>query len=145
MFANEIVSDSEKICIDDLVELETKYNFRFPNDLKSFYIQYNGGKLQKREVYLQDGDWESSTVFHGFYTIKNKLSKKLEDTKEDWWIKGLIPFGYDEGGEDFCFSTRKFDYGCIYYFMSDCLDDENPENALLKVSENFTQFINEMN
>ena len=36
------------------------------------------------------------------------------------------------------------DYGCIYYFMSDCIDDENPENAFLKVSESFSQFINNM-
>ena len=145
MFTNEIISESKKICIDDLVELERKYNFRFPDDFKSFYLQYNGGKPKRREVYLQDEDWESSTSFHGFYTIKSRLEKKLEDIYEDWWIRGLIPFGYDEGGEDFCFSTRDFDYGCIYYFMSDCLDDENPENALVKVSESFTQFINEMN
>ncbi len=145
MFTNEIISDCEKTCIDDLAELEKEYKFRFPNDFKSFYLQYNGGKPKRREVCLQDGNWKSSTRFHSFYTIKSELANKLKDIYEDWWIKGLIPFGYDEGGEDFCFSTRDSDYGCIYYFMSDCLDDEAPENALIKVSESFTQFINDMN
>ena len=58
--------------------------------------------------------------------MKNKFEKSLKDVyDENWWIKGFVPFGYDEGGETFCFSTRACDYGCIYYFMSDCIDDEN--------------------
>lgn len=146
MSNNEIISTCEKASIDDLTELEQKYDFIFPDDLKLFYTQYNGGKPRKKQVYLQDGDWESSTRFHGFYSINVDFEKALNNVyNEDWWIKGFIPFGYDEGGETFCFSTRAYDYGYIYYFMSDCIDDENPEDAFVKVSESFSQFINNMN
>lgn len=145
IFTNEIISNCEKAVLDDLVKIEQEYNFIFPDDLKFFYTQYNGGKPRKRGVCLQDGDWESSTIFHGFYSVKSEFEKALKDVYiEDWWIKGFIPFGYDAGGEMFCFSARTFDYGCIYYFMSDCIDDEKPENAYLKVSESFSQFINNM-
>ncbi len=145
MFTNEIISDCEKAFIGDLIELEAEYDFIFPDELKLFYSQYNGGKPRKRAVCLQEGDWRSSTRFHGFYSIKLAFEKALKNVYfEEWWIKGFIPFGYDEGGETFCFSTRTHDYGCIYYFMSDCIDDENPENAFLKVSESFSQFINNM-
>ena len=100
---------------------------------------------KKKEVCLQDGDWKSNTRFHGFYPVNNKFEKALKNVNdESWWIKGFIPFGYDEGGETFCFSTRNNDYGCIYYFMSDFIDEENPEDAYLKVSEKFSEFINNM-
>lgn len=145
MFTNEIISNSEKASPEDLSELEQKYNFTFPDDLKFFYTQYNGGKPVSRVVCLKDEDWESDTRFHGFYSINGDFEKALNNVcEEDWWIKCFIPIGYDEGGEDFCFSTRPSDYGAIYYFMSDCIDDEDPEAAYLKVSDSFSQFINNM-
>lgn len=145
MFTNEIISECEKALLDDLIGIEQEYDFIFPDDLKIFYTQYNGGKPLKREVCLQDGDWKSSTRFHGFYSVKDEFVKALENVSdEEWWIKGFIPFGYNQGGETFCFSTRTHDYGCIYYFMSDCIDEENLEEAYLKVSENLAQFINDM-
>ena len=77
--------------------------------------------------------------------MRTEFEKALKNVyAEDWWINEFIPFGYDEGGETFCFSTRTYDYGCIYYFMSDCIDDDNLENAYLKVGDNFFQFINNM-
>lgn len=145
MFTNEIISDCEKAILEDLIKLEQAYDFTFSDEFKTFYTQYNGGKPKKRIVCLQDGDWKSSTRFHGFYSMKVEFEKALKDVyAEDWWLKGFIPFGYDEGGETFCFSTRTSDFGCIYYFMSDCIDEENPENAYLKVSDNLSQFINNM-
>lgn len=145
MFTNEIVSACEKACIDDLTELEEEYGFKFPNDIKLFYLQYNGGKPTRRKVCLQEEQWTSNTSFHGFYTVKNELANILKEIYlEDWWIKWLIPFGFDEGGENFCFSTRNYDYGSIYYFISECIDEENPENALVKVNRNFVEFINDM-
>lgn len=145
MFTNEIMSACEKASIDDLTELEAEYGFQFPDEIKLFYLEYNGGKPKRREVCLQEENWKSSTSFHGFYTVKNKLANVLKEIYfEDWWIKWLIPFGYDDGGENFCFSTRDSDYGSIYYFMSECIDEEDPDNALVKVGENFVRFINDM-
>lgn len=145
MFTNEIISDCKKALLADLINIEQEYGFIFPDEFKLFYTQYNGGKPRKREVCLQNGDWRSSTRFHGFYPMRTEFEKALKNVyAEDWWINEFIPFGYDEGGETFCFSTRTYDYGCIYYFMSDCIDDDNLENAYLKVGDNFFQFINNM-
>lgn len=145
MFTNQILSAGEGACIEDLSELEAEYDFKFPDEIKLFYLQYNGGKLKRTEVCLQEENWKSSTSFHKFYTVKNELANILKSVYfEDWWIKWLIPFGHDDGGETFCFSTRAYDYGSIYYFISDCIDEETPENALVKVGENFSQFINDM-
>ena len=145
MFTNEILSTCEKACADDLSELEEVYGFKFPNEMKLFYLQYNGGNLKRREVCLQKEDWKSSTSFHKFYTVKGEFENILKEVYfEDWWIKWLIPFGHDDGGEHFCFSTRDCDYGSIYYFVSECIDDENPENAFVKVGGNLIEFINNM-
>ena len=79
MFTNEIISDCENAVLDDLIKPEQEYNFIFPDEFKFFYTQFNGGKPKKREVCLQDGEWKSSTRFHGFYPVKNKFEKELRD------------------------------------------------------------------
>lgn len=148
MFKNNIWSDYTGITDEDLTAIEKEYNFKFPEDLKEFYLTYNGGNLEKKEVCLQKDDWISFIRFHGFYSIKKGysiLENKLKiNYLDDWWIKWLIPFGYDEGGNEFCFSTRDYEYGCIYYFLSDDYDEDYPDDSIIKVGENFTDFINSM-
>lgn len=150
MFTNKIEPNYTGITLEDLVAIEKEYNFKFPEDLKDFYLKYNAGKLEKKVVRLQVDDWSSSTLFGEFYSIKKGTFTLEEALKmnylDDWrtqW-RWLIPFANDAGGEDFCFSIRDADYGCIYYLESDNLDEENPENSVIKVGENFTDFINSM-
>ena len=150
MFTNKIVPNNTGITLEDLTAIEKEYDFKFPEDIKEFYLKYNAGKLEKRVVRLQVDDWIGYTTFGEFYSVKTgdfTLEQKLEMQYEDDWRirwKWLVPFGSDEGGEDFCFSIRDCDYGYIYYFESDNLDEDNPENSVIKVGDNFTDFINNM-
>ena len=147
MFTNKIESNHTGITLEDITSIEKEYNFKFPEDLKEFYLKYNAGKLEKKIIRLDGDDY---LRFHCFYSIKigySILEEVLKDAyTDDWRIKWkwLIPFGYDEGGEEFCFSIRDFDYGCIYLFNTEELDEDNPENSVIKVGENFTDFINSM-
>lgn len=149
MFINRIKSDNVTISEEDLIKIEKEYDFKFPNDLREFYLIYNGGMPERNEVYLELEDWNATTKFHGFYAIKKNGQCPLEkilktNYHEEWWIRWLIPFGYDEGGEDFCFSIRESDYGSIYYVSSDCIDEDNPEETLILVADSFKKFINKM-
>lgn len=136
-----LISDA----LEDILGIEKEYDCKFSEEFKIFFSQYNGGKLVNREVALESGDWKSSTRFHGFYGIKKKISEALKDVvDESWWVEGFTPFGYDEGGESFCISTRYEDFGAVYYFMSDCIDEDDKEEAFLKVAESFVEFINRM-
>ena len=145
MFKNIISPNYTGITSEDLTAIEKEYNFTFPEDLKEFYLKYNAGKLEKKIIRLSGDDY---LKFHCFYSIKMGYTTLEETLKiiyfDDWWVKWLIPFGYDEGGNDFCFSIRDFEYGSIYYFDSECIDEDHPENYLIRIGGNFTDFINSM-
>lgn len=146
MFENIIVQDTKNMCTDeDILKIESKFNFKFPDEFKLFYLKYGSGKIKKNNVHLQSENWSTITRFHGFYNINNGIEKELENIYyEDWWYKYMIPFGYDEGGEDFCFSVDPSEYGTIYYFMSDSINESNSKEAYIKIADNLIEFINNM-
>lgn len=106
----------------------------------SSYLKYNAGKLEKNLYATGDNDF----IFQGFYSIKHgyaTLNEKLRlNYNDDWWSKKFIPFGYDGGGNLFCFSK---DMGEIYYIYEDDSDDD--ENIpVVYLASNFLDFINNM-
>ena len=40
---NKVIRQCEGIKEQDLQDLEQEYNFKFPEDIKQFYLKYNGG------------------------------------------------------------------------------------------------------
>ena len=44
---NKIIGQNACIGEQDLRDLEREYNFKFPEDIKQFYLKYNGGRLEK--------------------------------------------------------------------------------------------------
>ena len=127
---------------EDFKTWEAEYQISFPQD----YMQYclaPGKALKGKQVHLQVGSWESSAIVHGVYLSKKDLNDAIEMQKESWWPKGYLPFAYDEGGEYFCISTNTEDFGVVYYFASDSIEDE-PEDALIRVSACFADFLDQI-
>ena len=59
---------------------------------------------------------------------------------DEWWPKELIPFGYDGGGNSFCFHKTS---GKIYYVYEDTYDDDG--NVPIEcLASDFLSFINNM-
>lgn len=59
---------------------------------------------------------------------------------DDWWPKELIPFGYDGGGNSFCFHINS---GQIYYIYEDTEDDDGIA-PIEYVAPDFLSFIDNM-
>lgn len=139
-FTNNITAQYNEISKEDIEIIEKTYNFKFPNEIKNFYLAYNAGKLQKTLWILNEMEFE----FQDFYSIKigySTLNKKLElNYNDDWWPKWLIPFGYDGGGNSFCFSKEN---GKIYYVFEDD-EDESGNVPVQLLNNNFIEFINYM-
>lgn len=95
---NKIIGQNACIREQDLRDLEREYNFKFPEDIKQFYLKYNGGRLEKHSYAAQNDMF----IFQSFYSIKtghSTLNEKLRlNYVDDWWPKELIPFGYDDDG-----------------------------------------------
>lgn len=139
-FNNNIVAQFNTITEDDIDFLENLYDFKFPKEIRMFYLTYNAGKLEKDEFILE----EESFHLHGFYSIKEgyaTLDEKMRlNYTDDWWPKKLIPFGYDSGGEDYCFDKES---GEIYFLNSEEEDEDG--NVLAQyLCPNFVEFINHM-
>ena len=137
---NQITEQDASIEEPDLRELEDKYDFKFPDAIRQFYLQYNGGQLERRHYVVQDDTF----VLYNLYSIKYgvaTLNMKMElNYVDEWWPKELIPFGYDGGGNSFCFHKTS---GKIYYVYEDTYDDD--ENVPIEcLASDFLSFINNM-
>ena len=114
---------SEKpITIEDIQEVEQKYNVRFPKPLKKLLLQYNGGTLDLGMVYIHGKP--EKYAFGSLSSIKYGPNK-IEDTIEYLQIieqhipREEIPFADDQGGNIYTISTRPEDYGKIYIWYMD--------------------------
>ena len=137
-FNNTVTPRFNNITEDNIDFLENLYDFKFPKELRLFYLTYNGGILEKNNFILENETYD----FHGFYSIKEgyaTLNEKMRlNYTDDWWPKRLIPFGFDSGGEDYCFDKETEE---IYYLNSE-LEDENGNVFVKYLCSNFAEFIN---
>lgn len=110
-----------EVSIEQVVSIETKLKFKFPQVMKEYFLNFNGGQLvddclqfksddyiKLADIYILKSSNKSSDFEHLYYCGDNAF-----------WPKHLIPFGCDEGGHEFCFSIAPDDYGAIYFHMSE--------------------------
>ncbi len=141
---NRIFSSEKSIEERDLQDLENKYGFKFPKDIKQFYLQCNGGKLEKNCYISEEDTMKDSFIFQKFYSIKYgsaTLNMKMElNYVDDWWPKEYIPFGVDGGGNPYCFHKES---GKIYYIYD---DDSNDDDSVPVecIAPDFITFITNM-
>lgn len=145
MYSNKILNTKGNITEKDLVEIENKYNFKFPQDFFSHYLKYNGGTLQKDIYKDEDGD---EFVFNWFIPIKSE-SRNLETVLDLLWVDGtiprwLIPFADDPGGDLYCFSIDEDDKGAIYYWSHEYDYGEDPEEHVYFLAGSLKEFIDAM-
>lgn len=63
-FTNNITAQYNEISKEDIEIIEKTYNFKFPDEIKNFYLAYNAGKLQKTLWILNEMEFE----FQDFYS-----------------------------------------------------------------------------
>lgn len=148
MLNNTFKETSQKVTEGELLDVEKKFAFTFPEELKKLYLQYNGGEPEKY-IFIDDEGIEF--VIQKVLPIKysNKgidtLEKYIEDFREDGILpEWLIPFAYDPGGDLFCFSINIEDNGSIYYWSHEYDLDEDPEDYVIKLSQSMNNFISNL-
>jgi hypothetical protein len=120
--ANQSITDS------DLDAVEQELGFQFPQQFRDLYLQYNGGQPErgKRRFENDEGSW----IFHGFLPIRHQSgpvsilerSFYMVRVKNQSVPEFLVPFGFDDFGNYFCFSTRDTDFGAVYFCVMDARD-----------------------
>lgn len=129
------------ITIGRLEEIEKSLNIIFPQEIREFYLQFNGRQLGENcciangvndyfkigDLWILDSDKRSLDFEHLIFCGQN-----------EYWPNYLVPFANDEGGHEFCFSTRSDDYGAIYFHMSEYTGESEEVRFLAK---NFIDFL----
>lgn len=134
----------------DILEIETKYRFKFPIDIREHYLTYNGGEPE-RYVFVDDDGNEY--IVQKFFPIKYKnhmgggnlestLDRLREDDKilPDW----LMPFAVDLGGTLYCFSSREDELGSIYFWDHEYEYGEDSGEHISYLAESLLTFIESM-
>ncbi|MCX7746060.1 MAG: SMI1/KNR4 family protein [Clostridia bacterium] len=148
-YNNHFKSLSKSISDEDLLEIEKKYGFTFPQDIRDHYLTYNGGEPEMY-VFIDEG---YKYIIQRFIPIKHRKtmdSEILEDILDmlrtadkilpDW----LIPFADDPGGNLYCFSLNKDEEGVIYFWEHDYDFGEDPEEHVGYLAPSLKSFIEAM-
>ena len=126
----------------DLAEIEHTFEFRFPEDIRVFYLEHNGGKPEKNRFV----EGKETYLVHGFLPIKHAARPFMTLEKSILWSKvqgsllpeHLVPFAIDDFGNFFCFSVGEGDYGAIHF----CPVDRRPSAAASKrLAGSLNQFL----
>ncbi|KAB1158919.1 SMI1/KNR4 family protein [Tenacibaculum aiptasiae] len=110
----KFIDTEKRITIKELDLFTESFNLNLPEEYKKHILKYNGG-------YPEDNYFQGKGINY-FHSIKYGEYGSLEDTLKrisDVLPDNFFPFAYDEGGNQFCISLRKEDYGKIYFCPMD--------------------------
>lgn len=128
---------------NDIISVETEFKFKFPVDFINHYLEYNGGCPKKNLFRKFDEIYDVSqflSIKYGECTIEDFV--KLTKVQDTTFPSHLIPFAIDSGGDNYCFSIRKVEYGAIYIFQHEFHDD--PKRAIIFLATSLKEFIENM-
>jgi cell wall assembly regulator SMI1 len=138
LYNNKFNKTKMLLKIEDIIELEKKYNFTFPKDIRDHYLTYNGGEPEKYVFIDADGD---ELIVQQFISI-NKENEKGRDLDSvlhnlrtdkilpDW----LIPIADEPGGDLYCFSLKTGEEGWIYLWHHEYINSSKDSSTFLAES-----------
>ena len=139
----------KKLQPSDFERVEFLFGFDFPDDYKSFMLEFKGGRpIPPAFDYVGVDGVENSTAIRTFYSIDNfeKIEDDIETNILYYWenerlIRSVIPIAVDIAGNLVCMSISEVDYGKISLWDHEFeLDLECHEN-LAKLADSFTEFL----
>ncbi len=129
----------------DISEIGKDLSIVFPDEFIAHYLKYNGGYPEGDTYSWKTG---GTTTVNTFFSLKYDGFVNLENTYknlallENYFPLGIVPFAVDDGGNFFCISARKIDFGRIYFLENEHYNIQNKELEYLTPVENsFKDFI----
>lgn len=138
----EILDSNPSIGNEDLCELEERFGFVFPDDMRRFYLLANGGRPVPN-LFPKNGEYFS---VHEFLPIKHGMHGELfEDTYADliedgdFFSRPSFPFATDSGVDYFYCNLEPGKVGEIWFYQSDYFDD--PSRAVVHLAGSLDEFM----
>ena len=140
-YNNNFKNIKKSIIAKDILYIENKHRFKFPDDIREHYLTFNGGRTERR-IFLED-DYEF--IVQQFIPLKDDddgrdLDTVLDTLRHDNTIPNwLIPFADEPSGDLYCFSLDEDELGAIYYWAHEYINQ--PEESYGYLSESLKEFI----
>ena len=144
---NSFRNSGESLSRDDIRHVEQTIGITMPESLADFYMNTNGGFPEKTS-WIVDG--EEQVRVQCFLPMKNRtrFSNTIEATyrtglEEDYFVKGLVPFAKDFGGNFVCFDGEG---GIVFYTMDTWSagtdKEQSKKEAMTPITDSFQDFLN---
>ncbi len=131
-----IIKQSNPISIEDIELFEKQNNLNLPEQYKEFLIKYNVIDIQETLFKKNNREFWIDTFFpfdNNDYLSLQNIYQNLSEFLENKYFA----IANDPGGWKYVISLQNEDYGKIFF----CRLDEDIENSLTLIAENFEEFI----
>ena len=130
MFIQNINKENQ-INLEDITNIEQKYDVIFPKELVEFLIHYNGSEIYLSQIIGKDGvKYEISSLIPIKYGLMS-MEKMMEWDRMDGFVKpSTIPIANDRGGNAYYLDVES---GEILLYFGENI--ENPKVICLNFDE----------
>lgn len=125
------INKENQINLEDITNIEQKYDVIFPKELVEFLIHYNGSEIYLSQIIGKDGvKYEISSLIPIKYGLMS-MEKMMEWDRMDGFVKpSTIPIANDRGGNAYYLDVESGEI--LLYFGEDI---ENPKVICLNFDE----------
>lgn len=136
----------QQVIKDDIAFVESIIGRPFPQDLKKFYLDNNGGVPTNGAIFYIDEENDIDVSVKTFLPIRHKRYEGdvlLEQAYKTFVVdkklitNEFIPFAIDEGAFPYCYNIMS---GSIYLFYMD--DLESKDGPMRFIASSLSDFIN---
>lgn len=124
----------------EITAVEDKLGVKFPPVVRDFLQNYQGGSVNCRFPYMEPELGLSDTTFGRICNfVPGDYSNNIADiTNSQGFPPGIVAFGYDPGGNYFCFDFRnkEIDEPRVCF----CSLDTGLDDPFIDVAANFEEF-----
>ena len=112
--------DDEKVTIDDVLDIESRFGFKMPEILKDFYLMYNVSSIYPCVFSIDGYEVEVAKLVELKYGFL-PLEKIIETDRTDGFIPfDMIPVASNSGGDYYYWNNQS---GQVYLYLSDSIED----------------------
>lgn len=135
-FIKQIKEDCS-VTKNDIENIEIKYNIKFPEILKNYYLKHNGDTIKLCSFIVDDYEYEISKIVPLKYGSSN-FEHIIDGDREDSIItENMLPIARNRGGDYYYWDVND-EKVYLYY----CDDIENPVYICNNIKSLFDIMIN---
>jgi cell wall assembly regulator SMI1 len=135
------------IAMSDVAALEERLAVKLPADYRAFLLQHNGGRPMPDAFPIPGGEHppDGGSLMDEFLGVVTTADREVIDgalrTFASRIPTGLLPIGYDAGGNVICLGIDPDNHGRVFFWDHDFEEDLPTWNNVYPLAESFQSFL----